>query len=475
MRAMRVWATQENVPALVRALDEQKMDGIPSDANKDGLAALGRLKDGRGAAAAARYLTNFFLRDAAADALKQMGPVAEKAVLKYYFDRDGGVREKARVLVQGYGTKESVIIAQAVEDVRQATQRDTRRDAARWLKTVKVDPQQQKAVASALEAGLVDTDNEVADAAMDGLDTWATADTVPALVRMVEDPSTGGRQDNMRRKAMAVLGKLKDVRGAEPVAARLTGGDRRAAADALIAMGPVAKPAVEKYLTNPDQGVRREAERVLTSYGADSGGLKLTQILADLASPEARRRNDAARALITMRVDEMQRAKVAKALEGAVADGSDKGAQDQALKALAVWGSKENAPALIKIVEDKDKNPASLRHQAMDALAKWKAEDAIRPIALCIGPDRGDRDAAVRALTAMGPDLGEKTEVVVKDGLKNTDKAVVLECIKVLGAVGTKAVVADLNALGQLALKQKKLDVANACQKAVLDIAARGK
>ena len=55
-----------------------------------------------------------------------MGPVAEKAVLKYYFHNDGGVREKARVLAQGYGTKDAVIFAQATEDVRQGAQRDTR-------------------------------------------------------------------------------------------------------------------------------------------------------------------------------------------------------------------------------------------------------------------------------------------------------------------------------------------------------------
>jgi predicted Zn finger-like uncharacterized protein len=476
MRALKTWAVADNVPSLVKALNEQKLDGVPNDATKDAMSALGRLKDARGAEPVARFLTNLFSREAAAGALQQMGPVAEKAVLSYYHHRDGGVREKARSLVQGYGTRDSAVIAQSEADVRQATERDTRREAARWLKTARVDPQQQSAVASTLAAALADADNDVADAAMDALDTWATAETVPALVKLVENPAAGGRVDHMRRRAMALLGKLKDVRGAEPVAARLpTGGDRRLAGDALIAMGPVAKAAVEKYATHRDQAVRREVERILASYGADTGGLKLTQLLADLASPEARRRSDAARTLATMKVDAAQQEKVARALETATSDTSDKGAQELALKALGVWGTKANGPALVKIIGDKDKQPAHVRHAAMDLLARWKDEEAIKAIALNIGPDKGDREAAAKALIAMGPELGNKIEAVVSAGLTSPDKAIVLECVKVIGAVGTRASVAELNRLGQLAVKQKQRDVEAACRKALTDIALRGK
>ncbi len=476
MRALKTWAVADNVPALVKALNEQKLDGVPADPNKDAIAALGRLKDARGADAVCRFMTNVFSRDAAVDALRQMGPAAEKSVLKYYFDRDGGVREKARVLAQGYGTRDAAVIAQAVEDVRQGAHKDTRREAARWLKAARVDPQQQAAVASALAAALADTDNDVADAAMDALDTWANADSVPALTRLVENPATGGRQDNMRRRAMALLGKLRDVRGAEPVAARLlNNADRRAAGDALIAMGPVARPAVEKYATNPNQAVRREVERVIASYGADTGGLKISQLIADLASPEGRRRGDAARQLTTMKVDPAQQAKVAKALETAVGDASDKGAQELVLKALAVWGTAENGPALVKIVEDRNANAASLRHNAMDVLGKWKYDGAIKAIALNISPDRGDREAAGRALIAMGPDLGGKIEVFVVAGLTNQDKNVVLECVRVLGAVGTRVSAVELNKLELVAARQKQRDVVAACQKALIEIAARGK
>ena len=80
---------------------------------------------------------------------------------------------------------------------------------------------------------------------------------------------------------LANTGKLKDVRGAEPVANRLTnGGDRKAAGDALIAMGPIAKPAVEKYATNPDNNVRKEVDRILKSYGADTTNLDIARLVA---------------------------------------------------------------------------------------------------------------------------------------------------------------------------------------------------
>jgi predicted Zn finger-like uncharacterized protein len=473
MRAMKTWAGPGNVPALAKALDDQKLDGA-NDACKDALAALGRFKDARGADAAARWLPQFFFREDAARALQQMGPVAETAVLKYYNHRDGGVRDKARLLIQGYATKPAAIIAQCAADVRQGTERDTRRDAARWLKTAQADPQQQASVASTLAAALLDTDNEVADAAMDALDTWATADTVPALVKLVEDPAGGGRQNNMRRKAMALLGKLRDVRGAEPVASRLThSGDRRAAGEALIAMGPVARPAVEKYATNPDTLVRKEVDRILKSYGGDTGNLDLARLLADLKSPDARRRENAAKALTTMKVDETKRAEVAKALEAAVADTSDRFAQEHAIRAMGTWGTKESLAALLKVVDGADQQ-ASCKHAAIEVLVKAKDERVIKPLATRL-LDAKERAAAAKHLIALGPELGAAIENEVAAGLTNQDKAVKIECIKILGAVGTRNSIPVLNKAGQAALASKppQKDVATHCAEAIAAINAR--
>jgi predicted Zn finger-like uncharacterized protein len=470
MNGLKLWATADNVPALAKALDDGKLDGVPADANKDAMAALGRLKDSRGAAPVARYMTNFFIREAAVDSLKQMGPVAEKAVLKYYFDKDGGVREKARVLVQGYGTKDNAIIAQAVDDVKQGGHRDVRRDAARWLKTARVDPAQQALAASTLANALNDTDNEVADAAVDALDTWATAESVPALLRLVEDPTNGGRQDNMRRKAIGVLGKLKATQAAPAVAARLPTGDRKTAGDALIAMGPGAKDEVMKYINHTNNDVRTEAKRVLASYG-NTGNLDLTEKLGDLKGADKRKQGEAARWFQTAPVDESKRAEVSKALVAIVNDPADRGVQEQAIRAMGTWGTKDDLAALVKVVEGADGNG---KNAAVEVLVKIKDERVVKPLsAQLLDPQK--RGNAARNLIALGPDLGVAIENEVAAGLTAQDKGLKIECAKILAAVGTKASIASLTKAAQLAALAKQKDVADQCAIAVQAITLRGK
>jgi predicted Zn finger-like uncharacterized protein len=476
MQALAAWATQDSVPDLARALDNEKADGFQNDGLKAAMMALGRLKDARGGDAVARFLPNFFCREDAARALQQMGPAAEKAVLKYYNHKDGGVREKARVLVQGYRTKDAAIIAQCVEDVTQSTERDTRRDAARWLKTARVDPQQQKAVSAALGAAVNDTDNEVAEAALDALDTWATAENVPALIKLVEDPTNGGRQDNMRRKAMATLGRLKAATAAAAIAARLpNGGDRAAAASALIAIGPPARDAVMTYATHQDQGVRNEAARILRSLGADTSGLRMVQALADLKSNEGNRRNEAAKALAATKVDPKQQPEVAKALEEAADNTNDLFAQVEVIKALGVWGTKDSGAVLVKIFETPNVHPL-VKNAAVDALIKLKDERAVKPLAAkLLNP--GERGNASKALIAFGPEHGSAIENEVAAGLFAipNDTGLKKECAKILGAVGTKASVAQLEKAAKTALasKPQQKDVAQACEDAIAAINAR--
>jgi predicted Zn finger-like uncharacterized protein len=470
VNVLKVWGTKENVPGLVQILNETQPGLLPGHAY-GAIEVLGMLQDERGAEPVWKFRDGAFTWPNADKALKAMGQAAgEKAALNHLDDPNKNLRDAARSLVVYYGTKDPAKVRQAVSDLK-SENKDQRWAAAEFLATTPVVESERPAVAKGLNDTLKDSEGGVVENGLKAMEKWYAAENVPALVASLDDDRFPHRP-----RAMTLLGKLKDVRGAEPVAARLlVGGDRRVAADALIAMGPVAKPAVEKYATNPDKAVQKEVDRVLSSYGTDTSGLGLTRLLTELESPEGRRRGDAARALVTTRVDPGQQPKVAKALETAAADASDKGAQEHALKALAVWGTKESAPALIKIMDDKDKNPANVRHAAMDVLAKWKAEDAIKPIALNIGPDRGDRDAAAKALIAMGPDLGDKIEGIVQEGLKGTDKAIILECVKILGAVGTKASLTPLTNLSALAAKQKQQDVTRACQKAALDIQLRGK
>jgi predicted Zn finger-like uncharacterized protein len=459
-RALVVWATPDSAPALTRCV-EQKDGATLAPA----VETLARLKDERGAVAVANLLPDFFQRERARNALQSMGPVAEKGVVKYYFHPDGGAREAARGLTQGYGTREGVLIKQAVEELN-GGDHQRRRLAAEWLASAPLDPALQPEVARALDPTLADRGGGVVEWGVKALAVWATADNVPSLIRGVEDDHFPRRHE-----AMAVLGKLKDGRAAPAVAARLTSAfDWKQASDALIAMGPVAKDEVMKYLNHNNRRVRDEAVKILGTYGVKDN-LKLTQLINDLKSPEGRLRSDAARALQAMPAEEARRADVARALDAAAANTTDRGAEQLAIKALAVWGDKDSVPGLLGIVEGTD---GGSRHAAMETLARLKDERAVKTIALRL-LDFGDRSAASKALQAMGADLGKAIEAEVWPGLVNPDRGVRVECCRILAAVGTRNSIVKLERAEALAVKAKQRDVALACQDAITSIKARGK
>jgi hypothetical protein len=122
-------------------------------------------------------------------------------------------------------------------------------------------------VAAALEAALTSPAPMTREAVPQALAVWGSAASVPALVRLLDDPFPGPRA-----AAMDALATFKDERAAEPVARRLTSfPDRAHASKTLQAMGPVAEKAVVALLGNRDRNVRIEACRVLGIIGsADS-------------------------------------------------------------------------------------------------------------------------------------------------------------------------------------------------------------
>ena len=130
------------------------------------------------------------------------------------------------------------MLAQARADLT-APEKDKRLAACEFLTTAPVVNAERPAVAQALNGPLADTDYGVVEMAMKALARWYTADNVPALAVAV------GKSDFRERPAaMELLGKLKDARGAEAVVARLANpAERPLAANALIAMGPVAAPS----------------------------------------------------------------------------------------------------------------------------------------------------------------------------------------------------------------------------------------
>lgn len=470
VNALKVWGTKENVDGLIQILNEGNPDRWH---HENGFAhatmeAVGKLQDEKAAEPVWRYRAGPSGGEAD-KSLRTMGAAAgEKAALAHLNDPNGNLRGAARSLLVYYGTKDGPKLTQCVSDLN-TDNKDRRGAAAEYLATCPVVEVQRPAVSKALNVTLTDADGGVVNNGINALNRWATTDNVPALAKAVEDD-----RFPKRHEAMALLGKLKDARGAQAVASRLPNFfDRGKAAEALIAMGPVAKDEVLKYVNHQDQGTRNEAKRVLSSYG-NVGNLALTEALGDLKSTDKGRQGAAARSLQTMKVDDDKKAEVAKALEAVVEDLTDRGVQEQAIKALGTWGGKDNVPALVKVVEGADQHPNCI-NAAMDVLAKLKDDRAIKSLAARLVDNRY-RAPASKALIALGPDLGEKIEAEVAAGLFLQDIGLKKECAKVLGAVGTKKVsIPQLDKAGKaaLALKPPQKDVAQACQDAILEINKR--
>lgn len=262
LKALAVWGTPNEVPAIIRAVDDDS-----NEVRQLAMQTLVRLKDPRGVDAIAGRLSNFFDRDQATRALQEMGPAAEKVVVKYYHHKDNDVRDRARRLLQEYNTKPEVILEQTMVDLR-SSEKDLRINCADWLASQEPVGTSRKAVGSGLESLLTDSDYNVRNAGLKALHKWATKDNVPALVEVVKDETFTPWAGEARKQAMQILGELKDERGARIVALHLLNFfEREDAARALIAMGPVAEKHVVSGLTNQDATVRKLVCTILAEVG----------------------------------------------------------------------------------------------------------------------------------------------------------------------------------------------------------------
>jgi len=118
MKALLVWADKESVPAIVKEL-ERPNNG---DNWKKCLDVLARLKDERGAVAVLRQLADATQKKdqkrqgEAFNALKDMGPVAEKATLPLLSSPQAGDRHVGCQLLMVYGGKDSLDKLQELKD-----------------------------------------------------------------------------------------------------------------------------------------------------------------------------------------------------------------------------------------------------------------------------------------------------------------------------------------------------------------------
>jgi HEAT repeat protein len=108
VKALGVWATANEVPALIALLSDKDIN-----TRNEILKVIGKLKDERAAAPVARCLQNLATESNAERALKEMGPVAEKEVLALLTQPGGGGRQAAIRVLRDIGTQQSVPTLQA--------------------------------------------------------------------------------------------------------------------------------------------------------------------------------------------------------------------------------------------------------------------------------------------------------------------------------------------------------------------------
>jgi S1-C subfamily serine protease len=155
----------------------------------------------------------------------------------------------------------------------------------------------------------------------------------------------------------------------------------------------------------------------------------LTRALADLQGADKGRRSAALNRLIRAKPTPARRDEVARALNTVLAD-TDQFTRMPCLKAIAIWGTKENVPALLPLVGD---NNVFVRRDAIAALGKLQDERAAEPIAKRL-VDLGDRGTVSKALQ----EIGSKAEKAVLPYLEHSDLWVRLEACKILKVIGTR-------------------------------------
>jgi HEAT repeat protein len=263
-RQLGRWAVPESAQALIKVLEIPKDDLTSKDAKKEAMRALAKFKTPAALPLIVDCLHDFFVQREAQEALQTWGPSAESEVAKLVFDPDFGVRGIAGRLLTGFGTKNNTVIKPAVAAL-ESPNLESKKVAAEWLAKLKVVPEEQAAVAKALDATVQDKDFFLRDNSVKALAVWANADNLPTIQRLLADPMSPDKG-----KLVEALGNIKDQKAVELAFAALIDTKinvQNQAITALQKQGPIAEKTVVSGLESPNQNVRVLIIGVLRQIG----------------------------------------------------------------------------------------------------------------------------------------------------------------------------------------------------------------
>ena len=291
---------------------------------------------------------------------------------------------------------------------------------------------------------------------------WATKNNVPSLINVVDKTRFTVWDNNYRQNAMKTLAKLKDSRGADPIAAKLGNAfDGETAYKALTDMGPVAEGAVLKYFNARDG--RDRARNLLKTYNTKSDVI-MTQCIADLESGDNDRRNNAVQWFASTPVDAKRRSEVARALNKGIPETNFFFQRDM-VKVLETWGTAENVPPLVQRLQaNKTGNDDVIR-----VLGKLRDPNGVKAIVQSMS-NFFNQGAAKAALKEIG--LAAEPPIV-EAMIMTADNNVRRMYVTTLGEIGTMQ---SIPALMQIAFRfQQDKGFVGEVQRAIKSIQGRGK
>ncbi len=275
-RALKMWATKDNVVPLADFLVEKAPDNPRWRWDQQcqmALQILGELGDERGTKAVIMYLGQY--GNVPVDALKSIGPKAEPEVMKCFDDPNPAIREGARKVLADRGVKAPAILTQVIADLKDPDD-NRRNNAADYLQKIPVDATRKVEVSKALNSLLESNDGRTRDSGLRLMKTWGTKENIPALVARVEDPAFNPQTLGQCSAAMHALADIGDEAGVWPIAKHLTNAFQRGQAEGAIKkFGPVAEKEAVTHLKDAEPVERQRAWLVLGQVATRASAAEL--------------------------------------------------------------------------------------------------------------------------------------------------------------------------------------------------------
>jgi predicted Zn finger-like uncharacterized protein len=281
-----VWGGKENVPSLIKIVESKSGGFQEKDAKVKAMEALARLKDPAGAPPIAALLSDFWVHEQARQALEQMGPVAEDAVLVYLNHPETRYHQNAKDLLAAYKTEAKKMVAQSMKDL--ASDDAKRREfAAKSLGDAEVVEEQKEEVSKALATILLkEKEYHLREAALIGLEKWGTSNCVEGVAGVFIVDAKSFRGGELRKKALTIMSRMKDPRTAAAVVTNFQDyGQRAETRQTLIDIGPGAEDAVLQMLRLQDANLVQEACVVLSEIGTEKSLAPLKGVVTRASQP----------------------------------------------------------------------------------------------------------------------------------------------------------------------------------------------